>query len=51
MPVRDELGHVVNWYGTTTDIEDRKRAEAALHWSEALLAGEKRVLESFVERA
>jgi formate hydrogenlyase transcriptional activator len=45
VPVRDELGHVVNWYGTTTDIEDRKRAEAALHWSEALLAGEKRVLE------
>jgi len=45
VPVRDELGHLVKWYGTTTDIEDRKRAEAALHWSEALLAGEKRVLE------
>jgi PAS domain S-box-containing protein len=45
VPVRDELGHIVNWYGMTTDIEDRKRAEAALHWSEALLAGEKRVLE------
>jgi PAS domain S-box-containing protein len=45
VPVRDELGHVVQWYGTTTDIEDRKRTEAALRWSEALLAGEKRVLE------
>jgi PAS domain S-box-containing protein len=45
VPVRDELGHIVQWSGTTTDIEDRKRAEAALHWSEALLAGEKRVLE------
>jgi formate hydrogenlyase transcriptional activator len=45
VPVRDELGHVVQWYGTTTDIEDRKRTEAALQWSEALLAGEKRVLE------
>src|SRR5215813_2650415 len=45
VPVRDERGRVVSWYGTTTDIEDRKRAEAALHWSEALLAGEKRVLE------
>jgi formate hydrogenlyase transcriptional activator len=45
VPVRDERGHLVQWYGTTTDIEDRKRAEAALHWSEALLAGEKRVLE------
>src|SRR2546428_7823255 len=21
MPVRDELGHIVKWYGTTTDIE------------------------------
>src|SRR5262249_24365021 len=37
--------HLVHWYGTITDIEDRKRAEAALHWSEALLAGQKRVLE------
>jgi formate hydrogenlyase transcriptional activator len=45
VPVRDERGHLVHWYGTTTDIEDRKRAEAALQWSEALLAGETRVLE------
>jgi formate hydrogenlyase transcriptional activator len=49
VPVRDELGHIVKWYGTTTDIEDRKRAEAALHWSEALLAGEKRVLEMIAQ--
>jgi PAS domain S-box-containing protein len=26
-PLRDELGKIVKWYGTTTDIEDRKRAE------------------------
>ena len=45
VPVRDERGHLVHWYGTTTDIEDRKRAEAALQWSEAWLAGETRVLE------
>jgi len=45
VPVRDELGHLVHWSGTTTDIEDRKQAEAALQWSKALLAGEKRVLE------
>jgi formate hydrogenlyase transcriptional activator len=44
-PVRDELGHLVHWSGTATDIEDRKQAEAALEWSKALLAGEKRVLE------
>jgi len=29
-PLRDELGHVVKWYGITTDIEDRRRAEEAL---------------------
>src|SRR5713101_3240171 len=45
VPRRDELGHLVHWYATSSDIEDRKRTEAALRWSEALLAGEKRVLE------
>src|SRR5712671_2608231 len=45
VPLRDELGHLVHWYGTSSDIEDRKRTEAALRWSEVLLAGEKRVLE------
>ncbi|HZZ16002.1 MAG TPA: GAF domain-containing protein, partial [Candidatus Sulfotelmatobacter sp.] len=38
VPLRDEHRHILKWYGTLTDIEDRKRAEA-------LLAGEKRVLE------
>ena len=28
VPVRDEQGAVVRWYGTNTDIEDLKRAEA-----------------------
>jgi PAS domain S-box-containing protein len=36
--LRDHQGRIVKWYGTVTDIEDRKRAEM-------LLAGEKRVLE------
>jgi len=26
-PFRDEAGQIVRWYGTSTDIEDRKRAE------------------------
>jgi len=26
-PLRDECGHITRWYGTATDIEDRKRAE------------------------
>src|SRR6185312_6483975 len=29
-PLRDERGNVVRWYGTNTDIEDLKRAEAKL---------------------
>ena len=33
-PLRDESGNVVKWYGTNTDIEDRKRAEEALSQSE-----------------
>ncbi|SRR5216684_7119334 len=27
VPLFDEQGHIVKWYGTSTDIEDRKRAE------------------------
>jgi PAS domain S-box-containing protein len=27
VPLRDERGDIVKWYGTSTDIEDRKRAE------------------------
>jgi PAS domain S-box-containing protein len=38
VPLRDELGDIVKWYATVTDIEDRKRTEM-------LLAGEKRLLE------
>jgi len=29
-PVRDEQGKVVRWYGTSTDIEDRKQAQEGL---------------------
>ncbi|HEV8261622.1 MAG TPA: PAS domain-containing protein [Burkholderiales bacterium] len=34
VPQRDEQGKIVKWYGTSTDIEDRKRAEDALRESE-----------------
>jgi PAS domain S-box-containing protein len=34
-PFRDETGNIIRWYGTSTDIEDRKRAE------EAVLANER----------
>jgi PAS domain S-box-containing protein len=37
-PLRDELGRIVKWYGTNTDIDDRKRAEEELQRSETFLA-------------
>jgi PAS domain S-box-containing protein len=37
-PLRDPHGTIVKWYGTNTDIDDRKRAEA-------LLAAENQILE------
>ena len=33
-PLRDEAGNIVKWYGSATDIEDRKRTEVALRESE-----------------
>ncbi len=34
VPLRGQHGNIVNWYGTLTDIEDRKRAEEALQRSQ-----------------
>ena len=44
VPCRDEKGKIVKWYGTSTDIEDRKRTES-LH------AAEKRALEMIADGA
>jgi PAS domain S-box-containing protein len=33
-PLRDEAGNIAKWYGSATDIEDRKLAEVALRESE-----------------
>ena len=46
LPVKDEAGRIVRWYGTNTDIHDRKLAEAALRDSE----GRFRVLAELSER-
>ena len=43
VPLRDELGNVIKWYGTSIDIEDRKRAEEKLRRSEADLHEAQRV--------
>jgi formate hydrogenlyase transcriptional activator len=37
VPLRDEAGKVVKWYGVITDIEDRKRAEERIREQEAEL--------------
>jgi PAS domain S-box-containing protein len=37
-PFRDETGNILRWYGTSTDIDDRKRAEEELRRNEAFLA-------------
>jgi PAS domain S-box-containing protein len=42
-PLRDEAGNIVKWYGSSTDIEDRRRAEEELRRSEAKLVEAQRV--------
>jgi PAS domain S-box-containing protein len=37
VPLRDEEGDIVKWYGVTTDIEDRKRAEDKIREQESEL--------------
>src|SRR6266404_3594266 len=37
-PLFDDQGNILRWYGTSTDIEDRKRAEEALRETQAVLA-------------
>jgi PAS domain S-box-containing protein len=43
VPLRDESGNIVKWYGSSTDIEDRKQTENALRQSEAYLAQAQRL--------
>ena len=43
VPLRDEQGNVVKWYGTTSDIEDRRRAEEDLQEAQNRLAQVTRV--------
>ena len=43
VPLRDELGAIVKWYGTGIEIEDRKRAEEQLRQAQVDLAHVNRV--------
>ena len=42
-PFRDESGEIVRWYGTSTDIDDRKRAEAQVEQAYLRLAEAQRL--------
>ena len=44
VPLRDSKGGTVRWYGTNTDIEDRRRAEDTLYQAQAELAHVTRAL-------
>jgi PAS domain S-box-containing protein len=43
VPLRDDTGKIVKWYGTSADIEDQKRAEETLRKAQADLAHVTRV--------
>jgi PAS domain S-box-containing protein len=42
-PLHDVAGNIIKWYGSATDIEDRKQTENALRQSEAYLAEAQRL--------
>src|SRR6267378_3625729 len=43
VPLRDEFGNIVKWYGTAIDIEEHHQAEDALRRSETYLAEAQRL--------
>src|SRR5258708_8273682 len=43
VPLRDEGGRILRWYGTNTDVEEAKRADEALQRSQADLAEAQRL--------
>jgi formate hydrogenlyase transcriptional activator len=44
-PLKDEFGQIIRWYGTATDIDDRKKAEERLRRENVKLARENVYLE------
>jgi PAS domain S-box-containing protein len=49
VPLRDANGAIVSWYGVGFDIDDQKRAEAALREREARLAEAQRELQVMID--
>ena len=48
LPTKDPSGHLIQWFATSTDIEEQKQAEAALEAAREQLAHHARDLESRV---
>ena len=51
VPLRDEQGNIVKWYGTAVDIEDRKRALQDIHALKNRLQMENLALKEEVDQA
>jgi PAS domain S-box-containing protein len=51
VPLRDEQGNIVKWYGTSTDIEELKRAEDTLRRNQAFFAAEAQRIGGLLETA
>ena len=51
VPLRDASGRIRKWFGSNTDIEDLKRAEAALRASEASASARAREVEALYNAA
>ena len=49
VPLRDDGGNILRWYSVAIDIEDQKRAEAALRQSEARLVEAERELQRTID--
>jgi PAS domain S-box-containing protein len=49
VPLRDETGEVIKWYGVAFDIDDRRRVENALLQSEADLAKARHELQLIID--
>src|SRR4051812_22003387 len=50
LPVRDDTGRIVRWFGTCTDVEEMKRSESLLRQSEARYRDAERELRESRER-
>jgi len=48
LPLRDEAGRILNWFGTCTDIESSKRVEQALREAKAAAESANRSKDQFI---